>query len=400
MNRNYQLDFFRGFFLIIITVDHFFSKTNVIKHFTHEYVGWVSAAEGFVFLSGLTAGLVYTHKLVQKGQAHIATAAKKRAWTIYKYHIILLFLTIMLLFSHYSMQAFWAERFSLVIEKPLLAAVLGSLLHYQPIYFDILPMYAVFILPVPLIVKGFQRGYFWQILSFSCFVYLIGTSDIRVLSLAWLPQSMYFDFGAFDLLCWQLLFVAGLLVGHLMYHGRTGVMVKNRGILSVSILLSVSLFFLKTLLAEVDSSTLDSWLGSYSWLGNYSFVDKGNLRPVRLLNFTSLFFIVAFIASKYKRWFTYKPLCYLGTHSLEVFSLHIILVMLLKPLKEQTNGLYALPMWDGLYLYPVATLLLLCIMLPALFAAPMLVKRKKKGLKAALASGSRGKGSSADETLM
>ena len=381
MQRNPQLDFFRGFFILIITIDHFFSENNIIRKITEESLGWVSAAEGFVFLSGLTAGLVYTRKLIEAGPAYISRAASKRAWVIYKYHIILFLLTIAILFSHYYMKEFWFERYSIIFQKPLIALMLGGLFLYQPIYLDILPMYAVFMLLVPIVIKSFQKGYSWYILILSLILYLVGTADINLPFFTNLPLGQYFDLGTFDLFCWQLLFVYGLFIGHLMYHGQLDVITKNYGLFYVALLICVSLFFLKLFFADIDSNTIDLWLGKYAWLEKYSLVDKGNLRPLRALNFALLVFVVAFIAAKNKHWFTFKPICYLGLHSLKVFSLHIILIILFNPLKVYTNKFYAVPVGDELYFYPLATLMLLFIIIPALYMAPIIIKQRSYGLK-------------------
>lgn len=101
MHRFHQLDFFRGLLLILITVNHFSSHNNIIVKFTYEFIGWVTGAEGFVFLSGLTAGLIYTYKLNTKGDNYIKTASGKRSGTIYKYHAFL-FILIMILIAPQS----------------------------------------------------------------------------------------------------------------------------------------------------------------------------------------------------------------------------------------------------------------------------------------------------------
>src|SRR5688572_23987017 len=149
MNRILQVDFFRGFFLIIIITNHFLSSKNIIFHFTHELIGWITAAEGFVFLSGLTAGIVYSRKLEEKGKDFISLASKKRAWTIYKYHILLFIFISIILVAHPANQQYWLENhteYKLLLENPLKYALLSSSLLFQPTFMDILPMYALFIL--------------------------------------------------------------------------------------------------------------------------------------------------------------------------------------------------------------------------------------------------------------
>jgi len=372
MSRNYSIDFFRGFFLIIITIDHFFSDDNIIKFFTHEFVGWVSAAEGFVFLSGLTAGLIYTYKINKKEPFDIAKAARKRAWTIYKYHFVLLLLTLVILASHFYIKEFWTVRFEFLLNNPLVAILTGSIFRYQPIYLDILPMYTIYILLVPVVIKSFQANKYGLILSLSGILYAIGTCDIQLPFFSRLFPTPDYDTGSFDLLCWQLLFIGGLFFGFLMYHGKTNSLLNSKILLFLAVICSLALFITKLVYAQLESQTLLTWLGKYAWISKFSLVDKENLRPFRLLNFASLTFVVAFMASHYKKGLNFKPFCYLGKYSLEVFSFHILLIIVFKPFKEYSNQYYALPVTDSLYFYPWATCMLFFILLPALFLAPLI----------------------------
>src|SRR6266850_5514249 len=54
--RDRRLDALRGLMLVIITIDHL---PSAFAAFTYQSLGFVSAAEGFVFLSGYVAGMVY-----------------------------------------------------------------------------------------------------------------------------------------------------------------------------------------------------------------------------------------------------------------------------------------------------------------------------------------------------
>jgi fucose 4-O-acetylase-like acetyltransferase len=78
------------------------------------------------------------------------------------------------------------------------------------------------------------------------------------------------------------------------------------------------------------------------------------------------------MASRYKKGFNFKPFCYLGKYSLEVFSFHILLVIVFKPFKEYSNQFYALAITENLNFYPWATFMLFFMLLPALFLAPLI----------------------------
>jgi len=365
MNRIIQVDFFRGLFLIIITTNHFLSWQNIIFYFTSEFIGWVTAAEGFVFLSGLTAGIVYSRKLVEKGEAFISLAARKRAWTIYKYHLILFLLAIIIICSHSFMIEFWFSNyddFKLIFRKPVLAMLLGSILLYQPIYLDILPMYALYILLLPLTLKYLEKGKHRLVLAFSFIVYLIGTFDLVSKAFDHFNILTEVETGFFNLLSWQLLFISGLYLGFLTYKNKTSYLLQNKKLFYSAILVCMVLFVSRNVIRQADNLqlNLDYW------------ISKENLGPLRLLNFSAILMVMSYLASRYKQWFSFGPVCHLGKYSLEVFSLHILLIIIFKPLQDLTNDFYAVKLTNSLYFYPWATIMLLLVLLPALFLAPTL----------------------------
>src|SRR5580693_1644014 len=57
LKRSGLVDFLRGICLLLMTVDHL--PLTLVRKFTWQTFGFFSAAEGFVFLSGLVSGLVY-----------------------------------------------------------------------------------------------------------------------------------------------------------------------------------------------------------------------------------------------------------------------------------------------------------------------------------------------------
>jgi len=365
MNRILQVDFFRGLFLIIITTNHFLSTQNIIHHFTFEYLGWITAAEGFVFLSGFTAGLVYSRKLVENGEAFISLAAKKRAWTIYKYHLILFLLVALIKFSYSFITAYWFHNhkdFLLLFQEPVLSTILAALLVYQPTHLDILPMYALFILLLPFTLKYFNNGRTWLVLALSFLFYVIGTFNLVSLLVDNIGLLEQVNTGFFNLLSWQFLFVTGLYLGSLTYQGKTNRILQNNKLFYFAIAICVLLFVYKRIYYRIDVLHFDL---TYA-------ISRENLGPLRLLNFFAWLMVMSYIASRHKAWFSFKPVCYLGKYSLEVFSLHILLIVLLIPLKAYSNNFHAIRLTDSLHIYPWASLMLLFILLPALFLAPVI----------------------------
>jgi hypothetical protein len=347
MKRILQLDFFRGLFLVVMTTDHFISKSNILKRFTSEFIGWITAAEGFILLSGFTAGLIYTHNYKNKGETFIFKAARKRAWTIYKYHVCLLFFIIACLYIFPYMGSYWKDQYMQLFQKPELYLLLTPLLLYQPIFFDILPMYAIFIFLVPIAIKQFQSDRIWPLVLLSFSLYLLCTF--------WLNE--YYN-GALTPLIWQLLFLIGSYFGFLFYSGKLKNIHEKTTIFFICCILSILFFIVKNLKIQLPGFDIQYW------------THKSHLRPLRLVNIASLTFIMTFIVSKYKSKFTFRPLCYLGKYSLQVFTWHVLLIYMFYPIKKTLNEIWSIPINNFFKIYPLETLLLLLVLL-LLFAGPV-----------------------------
>ena len=59
MQRDLRIDTLRGLMLVIMMVTHIRWFAIPTAWTTYQPIGFVTAAEGFVFLSGLVAGIVY-----------------------------------------------------------------------------------------------------------------------------------------------------------------------------------------------------------------------------------------------------------------------------------------------------------------------------------------------------
>src|SRR3954466_14178860 len=80
--RILAFDLIRGFFLLIIMVDHIELYPNGFDVFTGKGRLWVSAAEGFFFISGLLIGMVYRRRLAL-GMKFIFKKMWRRAAELY-----------------------------------------------------------------------------------------------------------------------------------------------------------------------------------------------------------------------------------------------------------------------------------------------------------------------------
>jgi len=86
--RDLRLDLLRGFAVFAMVVDHF-GGSSWLYLLTGGNTFFVSAAEAFVFLSGLVVGMVYGGMALKNGLRVAQVKALQRAFTLYKLSVIL-----------------------------------------------------------------------------------------------------------------------------------------------------------------------------------------------------------------------------------------------------------------------------------------------------------------------
>ena len=146
--RSELIDLLRGLCLVLMTVDHL--PPTLIRKFTWQTFGFFSAAEGFVFLSGLVAGQVYGRVAITQGVAAVSQRALRRALTLYLTNAGLMTLVIL------------AARAGLVTLgtgfNPGWSLWIKTMLCIEtPMDSEILRMYCIFLLLLP--------GVFWALMN-------------------------------------------------------------------------------------------------------------------------------------------------------------------------------------------------------------------------------------------
>ena len=150
MQRDIRLDALRGLVLAWMTINHL---GGPLYAYSFETLGFVSSAEGFVFISGIVAGMVYGRIGLTQGTPSLRKKAFRRVLDIYLFHMAA-FLFVMLLeitISNKAYQSFYEYMNPLPTESPLLALGLGAVFLWQPALLDILPMYCLFLINHPVL---------------------------------------------------------------------------------------------------------------------------------------------------------------------------------------------------------------------------------------------------------
>src|ERR1700761_9270869 len=158
VQRRPELDALRGLFLVWMTLTHLPTRFSEL---VNQPFGFVSSAEGFVFLSAMLVATLYIHK-VAEDDSGVRTKLWKRALKIYGYHLIMLAMvfTLVAAFAAHTHRAAIYNLVNFYLAHPVTAIVGSLLLIYCPPLLDILPMYVTFLLVTPYVLSwAVRRGW-------------------------------------------------------------------------------------------------------------------------------------------------------------------------------------------------------------------------------------------------
>jgi hypothetical protein len=326
--RQTELDWLRGLMLVLMTITHL--PTWFSAHVGQPF-GFVSAAEGFVFLSAYLVGSVYSHIGNTRGYTAMRVVLWSRAAKVYAAHVALLLFLLFVLVPIAEVRGAHAitDLASFYASRPHTAVVTGLLLAYNPPLLDILPMYVVFLLLSPLVLAhGARRGW-GALLCVSAALWLyaqVGGAAHLYQSVARLVEwpVPYAQTGAFSWLAWQLLWLAGLRAGALRatttHAVGPPVSAQSRASLWTAAVLAATFFVWRHVTGQVPFGA-DAALNAL--------FDKWHLGPLRLLNFVVLAVIVVHGRHVLAAWAERSSMTTLGRASLTVFSAHLVVCLLL-----------------------------------------------------------------------
>ena len=322
--RRWEIDALRGLMLVLMTLTHLPTRlTNPLG----QPFGYVSAAEGFVLLSGYMAGLVYGRQALEKGIAPMRRAFWRRALLVYGCHAAMLafLFTVIALIGIRVDEPAVKNLMSFYLRQPLDALAGGLLLIYQPPLLDILPMYVLLMLASPWAFSlALQRGW-GTVLAGSVTLWLLAQGGLA----HWLYHAAepwvrmpvpYGETGAFNSFAWQLLWVLGLWLGAT----RHGPQARPIRFPAAVVVLAAGIALTGLVWRHVSgqapfgaNEALNLWF------------DKWQLAPLRLLNLLALLVLLV----RFGPWLTahlprVRMLETLGAASLAVFCVHLVVVLL------------------------------------------------------------------------
>ena len=345
LERKPELDALRGLFLVWMTLTHLPTRAS---DFVNQPFGFVSSAEGFVFLSALLVARLYIRKAAEDALA-LRTKLWKRALKIYGYHVILLVFafTAAAWVGVHTHRPALTNLLNFYLAHPFTAIIGSLLLIYCPPLLDILPMYILFLIASPYILAFAARRGWRLLLAVSTLIWILAQLGLRtwvhtlVVHVTGLKIPLQ-ETGAFNLFAWQAIWLLGMWIGaESADPGPSGGMPFGKlPRYAYPIAAFVCLFFL---------GIRHEWL---NWLNPRLtqdslglLLDKWQIGPLRAVNLIAFSIVLYWLRKPVKRLVLIEPFLTLGKASLEVFCAHIVFVFIALALLygefTQLNGRYA-----------------------------------------------------------
>lgn len=334
--RDVRLDVFRGLALVMIFLNHV--PGNFYEDFTNRNFGFSDAAEAFVLMSGMAAGLAYVGKFETLSLWRATMRVWGRAWTLYYTHIAITTIAIgicagaALFFGASKMIEI--NNLAPLFRQPLQVLVGIPTLGHQLGYINILPVYAALLLATPFFIT-LGRWSPKALLAVSVAIWS-AAGQFRLNFPAYPNAGGWF----FNPLSWQLIFVIGLLTGMALKDDRRFVP-KKRALVWISglFLLFVVVWMKWPLVAEAGRGVLSDLrkAGLPFYITNF---DKTFLAVPRLIHILALAYFLSTLGwvrtAANSRWMA--PLALMGRFGLPVFATGTVLSIFLQSVKASIEA--------------------------------------------------------------
>ncbi|KQT46225.1 opgC protein [Aureimonas sp. Leaf454] len=317
--RDHRVDFYRGIALAMIFVNHV--PGNVWESFTTRNFGFSDAAEVFVFLAGFASAFAYGKPFFAGNVVDATLKAWRRAGILYMVHIVLT--TVAIAAFAWATLAFGKggllHQIGLgeILTHPLETLVGVATLGHQLGYVNILPMYTVLLLMLPLHLALARISPRTMLAGAVLLWAATGAFRLDIPNFP-LPGGWFFNPFA-----WQLLFAIGLYCGLTKWQ-RDAPAVPYHPVLYGAALVYLAFAFV---FVGLDVWGVERQLGLPMLIGQF---DKSFVSLPRLLHVLAMIYVFAHapasspIASIARG----NPFALLGRHALPVFAMGTVLSLI------------------------------------------------------------------------
>jgi hypothetical protein len=317
MGRRLELDAARGLMLVWITLTHLPTAASA---YVNQPFGFISAAEGFIFLSALFTGRIYFRLAEHDGYKAMTLRLWSRTLRLYVYHALLLafaFLVAVPIAERGNRPGLHNLVDFYFMAGPKRSVIEAFLLIYRPPLLDILPMYIIFLTFTsaalllarrigwkPILWTGFSL---WALAQFGLRVdaYKVASKIIP----AHIPLN---EMGSFDLWAWQFLWIGGVWLGVRWAQNNLPIEKWAKRVVIPAALIAVAGYIVRR---AIEHGLV---LGPTEFL-----FDKWHLGPLRLLDFTAVAMLLI-VTQKVWKPLAVGPLVLMGQSSLQVFCVHLL----------------------------------------------------------------------------
>lgn len=328
--RDQRVDFWRGIALAMIFINHV--PGNFWEHYTSRNFGFSDAAELFVFLAGFASAFAYG-RLFLGGERLVASLrAARRAGVLYLVHISLTVAAVAI-FSWAALalgEGALMQRLGLsqFISMPLETMVGFASLGHQLGYVNILPMYSVLLLmlPLQLYLAAIHRNLMLGVAVAMWLAAYVWRIDVPAYPL---PGGWFFNPFA-----WQLIFACGLYCGFRRVEGRAGFPYRKWLFFA-----ALGYVFVSFLTIRLDLWWMWGIVPMPTLLTGF---DKTYVSIPRLLHILAVCYLFANAApsSPFSRVTRDNVFAMLGRHSLPIFAVGTVLSLVGQVIKHEGEPVF------------------------------------------------------------
>jgi hypothetical protein len=317
MGRRLEIDAVRGLMLVWMVLTHL---PTFLPTYTNQPFGFVSASEGFIFLSALFTGRIYFRVAEREGYPAMRRKMLWRTLRLYGYHALLLGFAFLVAVP-IAMRGNRPQLHNLLdyyfAVGPKQAITEAFLLIYRPPLLDILPMYILFLVLTPLVLTISRRVGWAPIIAGSATIWFLAHLGVREAEHAFVNRVLRVpiplnEMGSFDFWAWQFLWILGLWFG--VRWAQENLPVERwarRVFVPAAVICAVLLPFRYAVGRGIE-------LGAFEPL-----FDKWHFGAIRLINFAAVAVLLVRFQSLLKP-LAVRPLVLLGQASLQVFCVHLL----------------------------------------------------------------------------
>ncbi len=317
MERRLELDAARGLMLVWITLTHLPTAASA---YVNQPFGFVSAAEGFIFLSALFTGRIYFRLAEHDGYKAMTLRLWSRTLRLYFYHALLLafaFLVAVPIAERGNRPGLHNLLDFYFMAGPKRSIIEAFLLIYRPPLLDILPMYIIFLIftsaALLLARKIGWKPILWTGLSLWALAQFGLRADAYKVASKIIPAHIPLnEMGSFDLWAWQFLWIGGVWLGVRWAQNDLPIEMWAKRLIIPAAVIAVAAFVVRRSIEH------GLQLGPTEFL-----FDKWHLGPLRLLDFTAVAMLLIVTQQMWKP-LAVGPLVLMGQSSLQVFCVHLL----------------------------------------------------------------------------